>query len=609
MVFNRDVKFELSRSQCWLLHSAVLAACCGGALNAHAATTCKRQALDLPVTMAGTRPLFAAKINNQDARLVLDSGAFWSLMSSAAAEEFKLSTHPAPFGLTLMGVGGITTPSVATVKNFTLANIPLSNVDFLVGGSEIGGGAIGLIGQNFLEKWDVEYDLAKGMIRLVRDVDCGQALLAYWLTPGQSYSLADIDRATPSEPHTTASGYLNGVKIRVMFDTGAPTSILSLRAAERAGVKVDSPGVVEAGVASGLGRSLTKAYIAPFSSFKIGDGEEIQHTHLRMAAIGIQSADMLIGADFFLSHRIFVANSQHKIYITYNGGPVFGLAASPSKPESSDSSSGPLSEPDKKTEEPADAAAIARRGEASASRGELQHAIADLDRANQLDPGNAEYLYERGRIHWERKETEMAIADFDLTLERQPDHAGALISRAHLRVAAKDFPAAQADLDRVDRIQAKSANIRLELARTYDSADLRALAIIQYDFWIHSHREDSALSVALNGRCWDRALLGQDLSAALADCDKAVNLSLKGANGSAFDSRGLTRLRLGDYGKSIADYDASLKLMPGNAWSLYGRGVAKIRKMKIEDGQADIAAAVKISPGIAEQFKRRGITP
>jgi hypothetical protein len=32
--------------------------------------------------------------------------------------------------------------------------------------------------------------------------------------------------------------------------------------------------------------------------------------------------DMIIGADFFLSHRIYVASSQHKLYFTYNGAGV-----------------------------------------------------------------------------------------------------------------------------------------------------------------------------------------------------------------------------------------------------------------------------------------------
>jgi hypothetical protein len=32
---------------------------------------------------------------------------------------------------------------------------------------------------------------------------------------------------------------------------------------------------------------------------------------------------MIIGADFFMAHRIYVARSQGKIYFTYKGGPVF----------------------------------------------------------------------------------------------------------------------------------------------------------------------------------------------------------------------------------------------------------------------------------------------
>jgi hypothetical protein len=38
---------------------------------------------------------------------------------------------------------------------------------------------------------------------------------------------------------------------------------------------------------------------------------------------------MPLGTDYFLSHHIYVANSQRKLYFTYNGGPVFNLTFSP----------------------------------------------------------------------------------------------------------------------------------------------------------------------------------------------------------------------------------------------------------------------------------------
>jgi tetratricopeptide (TPR) repeat protein len=72
---------------------------------------------------------------------------------------------------------------------------------------------------------------------------------------------------------------------------------------------------------------------------------------------------------------------------------------------------------------------------------------------------------------------------------------------------------------------------------------------------------------------------------------------------------GLTRLRLGDYGKSIANYDDSLRLYPQDPWVLYGRGMAKLRNDKPTEGEADMTAATALWPAIADEFKRHGIAP
>ena len=73
------------------------------------------------------------------------------------------------------------------------------------------------------------------------------------------------------------------------------------------------------------------------------------------------------------------------------------------------------------------------------------------------------------------------------------------------------------------------------------------------------------------------------------------------------DSRGLVRLRLGDYDKAISDYDDSLKLSPKNAWSLYGRGMAKRKKGDTAGSQADLAAAKALRADIAEEFAKFGV--
>jgi hypothetical protein len=35
--------------------------------------------------------------------------------------------------------------------------------------------------------------------------------------------------------------------------------------------------------------------------------------------------DLLLGADFFLSHRVYIASNPRGVYFTYSGGPLFNL--------------------------------------------------------------------------------------------------------------------------------------------------------------------------------------------------------------------------------------------------------------------------------------------
>jgi tetratricopeptide (TPR) repeat protein/predicted aspartyl protease len=573
---------------------------------------------ELPVTMIDMHPMVTAQINGVDAMFIADSGAFYSMLSPASAAEFKLSTFPAPFGLFVRGVGGAASVSVARVKVFTLAGVPIHNVDFLVGGGDAGGGAVGLLGQNVFSIGDVEYDLAKGAIRLIHEEGCKKVNLAYWVTgTSQPYSMMDVEWTTPRSPHTTGTATINGVNIRVMFDTGAYTSVLSERAAERAGVRVDSPGVTDAGYSRGIGQHPVKNWIAPFASFKLGD-EEIRNTRLRIGEPGIDTADMLIGADFFLSHRIYVASKQHKLFFTYNGGAVFNLKPSPAPDPASEPPSAAVAAlaPDvppaeSAPDEPKDAAAYSRRGTAFAARRDFQHAIADLDRACELAPDEPNYFYERGIARRDSGQPIQALADFDQAIKIKIDHVPALAARAELRLQNGDAVAAVEDLEAADHAAAKEADVRFRLGLDYQHANLMPQSVAQLDMWIAAHGDDARLGRALGNRCWAKALLGQDLKSALKDCDSALGrIGKKNAgSGAILLSRGVVRLRLGDYGKSIADFDAALALGPESAWSLYGRGIAKVRRNQAAQGQADMGAAAAIWPSIADDFAKRGITP
>jgi tetratricopeptide (TPR) repeat protein len=602
---------------------AVLAGCWAflGAPSALAAAKCKiNKVVDLPITMNSLRPTIDVKINDRDAKFVLDSGAFYSMISSATAAEYNLKTNPGPFGLRVTGVGGAADVRVATVKEFSIVGVTLKNVEFLVGGSDVGNA--GLLGQNLLETFDVEYDLATGAIRLFHTEDCNHALLAYWLAPDQSYSSMPIDYIDALHPQTIGVAYVNGKQIRVAFDTGAFTSVLSLKAAERAGVKPDSPGVVASGYTRGIGRGMTKEYIAPFASFKIGDGEEIKNTKLRIADIGVDNADMLLGADFFVSHRVFVANKEHKLFLSYNGGPVFNLSqnrAASSENSSEDQSNARTADArtadakqaDNPDASPAHAAELARRGSALAARRDFGPALADLSSAIQLSPNEPEYYYQRANTYRASGQADLALADYDHVLMLKQDFLPAYIPRAEIKLAKNDTPGAVADLETLDRLAPKQAYLRFMLAELYEQVDRLPAAIEQFSLWIQYHPADSRMLAATAGRCLSSALQNQDLPAALSDCNTAMRRADKKDENYSFlfVSRGLVRLRQGDFDKSIADFNEALKIMPKNARALYARAVAESRTKKKNESDTDLEAARQIAPQVAEKFERYGIVP
>lgn len=552
---------------------------------------------EVPVTMSGLRPMIPAEVDGHKTMFVLDSGAFYSTISPGTAAEFGLKTKAAPPQLHLTGIGGETSATVATV-HLGLAGIDIPRIEFIVGGSEVGGA--GLLGQNILSRADVEYDLAGGMVRFFKPSDCGNQPLEYW---APSFSMMPIESITDARFHTVGTAILNGTKIRIAFDTGASTSILSRDAAARVGVKPGGEGVVAAGQGRGLGKRTVPNWIGQFDSIKLGD-EEIKKIRLRFGELSMGDIDMLLGADFFLSHRVYVANSQHRIYFTYNGGPVFNLGmrdvhAAAAPPPAASSQTGDTHG------DPIDAEGFGRRGAARLSAHDYDGAIADLTKAMELAPGDARFPYRRAEAHLRRQEPALARADIDLAVKLAPQDIDIRIMHASSRIGMRQPDLVAADLDAASQAAAPSADQRLALAGLYQRIDRFAPAIAQYDQWLTAHPDDSRKADALNGRCWTRALAGQELDRALADCNAA--LKLRSGDPTFLDSRALVQLRRGDDDRAIADYDAVLKLQPRRAWALYGRGLARQSKGLKADGDADIAAAVAIDKTLPARFKALGI--
>jgi tetratricopeptide (TPR) repeat protein len=595
-----------------------------------AAANCQLQQLGtLPVDMQGLRPLVSTRINGVEARFALDSGSFFSTIWRDTATQYQLPVGSAPGGAySIRGAGGDQEARVATVKLFEFLGLPLRNIPFLVIDQTFSYDYVGLIGQNVLRLSDVEYDLANGLVRFFKPIGCERQPLAYWAV-STPYTTVDLQPIDAAQDHLIATALVNGKRVTVYFDTGAPRSYLSLQAAERAGIRPDGAGVTFLGLTGGLGPGTNKVWSAPVDSFQLG-GEKVQHTHLlisdldpahQIGEVGDEMPDMLLGEDFFLSHRVYVAYGQRKLYLTYNGGPLFNLFL----PGSAAKASAATGE-QPYADTPTDADGFRRQGMAYAAMQEFDLALADLTRACTLAPKDADARYDRGLIHGREGQYKPALQDFSTAITLQPDDIDARLARADLLQSHPDTdptaaPEVKSDLDAVSRLSPPAASVRLALAQLYDRAGDYPAAMEQLDQWLSNHQLPGDRIAGLNERCWLRATSNRDLRLALDDCDEALDLRTysPAATGTLvrssvddpniIDSRGLVYLRLGKLDAAIHDYDSALHINPNMPTSLYGRGLAELRLGQESQGQADLAAAKKLDGGVAKTFADMGLAP
>ncbi|MDY0745637.1 aspartyl protease family protein [Paucibacter sp. R3-3] len=559
---------------------------------AAAAEKCSLQALEIPIAMRGSRAVATVTINGTEVPLTVDSGAFFSFLTPAVAQQLKLRVGPLPWGLRIEGLTGEVDAGLTNVKEMNLVGGKLPDMDFIVGGNEPGAGTMGILGRNFLAITDIEYDLAHGAIRLMFPKgDCSDMGMAYWAADKPVSELRLLrDDSRSKLPAMQAVVELNGKKLRALFDTGA-SSLVSLSAAKSLGIPETA--MKPAGLSGGAGLGYAKRWTAAFDSFVVG-GEKTSNVRIPIVDFDGMKTDMLLGIDFFLSHRIYVSKSQRKMYFTYNGGRVFALSEVAAAAE--DGASAP---------ELADADAYARRGAGAASRHDYRAALADLDRALEMEPGNAAVLVQRGEVHEALHQGPEAIADYESALKLVPTQPDALLRRAWFRESQRNRDGALLDIEALDRLLPPQAHQRLQLARLYERMGLQDRVIPQLDQWIAARDQDIEMAGALNSRCWARMLLNTGLDQALKDCDKAIDFEPD--NASFRDSRAWVRLRRGELNKALSDFDHALKVKDDLAWARYGRGLVRGRLGKPGDGDADLEAARKVLPTIDERVKRWGL--
>jgi predicted aspartyl protease len=294
---------------------------------------------ELSVTTERNDPLAAVSINGHAARMLVDTGAQKSALWRPALE--SLGLHAVDSGEIFQGVGGADAAGIVTVRDFALGDYVVHNIRLFVIGRSNASFA-GLLGEDFLSKLDVEFDLASRSIRLFVPKDCSGDQVVYW---AKAYFMVPLVHPIGTENWPLVRVQLNGHDALALLDSGAGTSVVTSQLARRPGMAPESIPTA-ASPAHGITAQPVDNSVAVFPTLAIGQ-EQIQNVRLRIGALfgrdtplgsyipveTFTTPELLIGADFFLAHRIYIARSQGKVYFTYQGGPIFQSGAhSPDAP-------------------------------------------------------------------------------------------------------------------------------------------------------------------------------------------------------------------------------------------------------------------------------------
>ena len=183
----------------------------------------------------------------------------------------------------------------------------------------------GILGKNFLERYNVEIDLKNNVINFYQNEACGDNS-AYWTN---QFSEADLDTG---DKKIDVYVEVNGTRARAILDTAASESSISWGLAQRLGISLTSPGTTD--VPEGLREETQyppRRY--KFSEIKIGD-EVVKGTTIVIrdfmsfpsydrAYYRYSGEDMVLGVDFIRNHHIYISNGDNKMYFTWNGKSIF----------------------------------------------------------------------------------------------------------------------------------------------------------------------------------------------------------------------------------------------------------------------------------------------
>jgi tetratricopeptide (TPR) repeat protein/S1-C subfamily serine protease len=246
------------------------------------------------------------------------------------------------------------------------------------------------------------------------------------------------------------------------------------------------------------------------------------------------------------------------------------------------------------------AVAYTNRGLLYYEEGSSDLALADWNKAIDLNSNFAGAYNNRGLLYYEEGSSDLALADWNKAIDLNSNFAGAYNNRGLLYYEEGSSDLAVADYN-------KAIDLNPNLAQAYTNRGLLYYHQGSPELALTDYNKAIALNPNFAEAYTNRGLLyynqgSSDL--AVADYNKAIDLNPNLAQ--AYTNRGLLYYHQGSPELALTDYNKAISLNPNFALAYTNRGVLYKDQGKLDLALADLNKAIDLNPNEALAYNNRG---
>ena len=275
-----------------------------------------RAVLDRPIALenANGLPLVTVQADGASLKLILDTGAERTVLTSGAVERVGGRAPQIEFRRSLNGVGGSLPSREVEFKSFTIGGVELPwrrAMVATVATPSLLSTVDGVLGTDVLGRFDIDLDLPNHRMSLYEKGTCTPD----WAGPDAEIKIG----RSAANGHLFFPVQLDNRRITATIDTGAQRTTLSVATARAMGITdavlARDPPIQTRGFGSAQARLAHPSIRQPCGGeFRLSN-PEIVVTELRLRGI-----DLILGMDFLRSRRLWLSYAGFRMFLSSESG-------------------------------------------------------------------------------------------------------------------------------------------------------------------------------------------------------------------------------------------------------------------------------------------------